>query len=161
MFTIQIHDEQLAKRLEKIAERENRPVEDVLKAMVAQYPAEPPTETVKSNKGRAVNPVRRKAFVKARQYWQAIGDTLKASMSDEELDEQFGAFDEEGIPRLKSELKSLEPPVGSLAYAAKIIREQGGVQTEGSLDVTKADDILNEEFADYLLDRLRGEDASK
>jgi hypothetical protein len=82
-------------------------------------------------------------------------------LTDEELDQQFGAFDEEGIPRLKSELKSLEPPVGSLAYAAKIIREMGGIETGGSLDATQADDILNNEFADYLLKRMRGEDDSE
>jgi hypothetical protein len=52
-----------------------------------------------------------------------VGDAAKAAMTDEELDERFGRFDEEGIPRLKSELKSLEPPVGSLASAAKITRE--------------------------------------
>jgi hypothetical protein len=62
---------------------------------------------------------------------------------------------------LKSELKSSEPPVGSLAYAAKIIREMGGIRTSSSLDVMKADDILNEEFADYLLKRMRGEDAAE
>ena len=58
-------------------------------------------------------------------------------------------------------MKSLEPLVGSLAYAAKIIREMGGIHTEGSLDVTKTDDILNEEFANYLLKRMSGEDAAE
>jgi hypothetical protein len=157
MLTIQIHDEELARQLQQIAEREKRPVEDILKTMVARYPAAP---TERPDNSDAVKRVRRKAYAKARLYWQSVGDTEKAAMTDEELDEQFGRFDEEGIPRLKSEMKSLEPPVGSLAYAAKIIRERGGIHTEGSLDVTKADDILNEEFADYLLKRMRGEDAA-
>ena len=161
MLTIQIHDEQLARQLQEIAKRENRPVEDVLKMLVAQYPTEPPAETARPDQSEAVKRVRRKAYAKARQYWQSVGDTAKAAMTDEELDEQFAVFDEEGVPRLKSELKSLEPPVGSLAYAAKIIREMGGIHTEGSLDVTKADDILNEEFADYLLKRMSGEDAAE
>jgi hypothetical protein len=78
-------------------------------------------------------------------------------LTDEELDEQFGAFDEEGIPRLKSELKSLEPPIGSLAYAAKMARE-ANIRVGNLIDATRADDILNEEFADYLLKRMRGED---
>jgi hypothetical protein len=161
MLTIQIHDEQLARQLQQIAERENRPVEDVLKSLVNQYPEAPPIETTRPDKSEAVKRVRRKAYSKARLYWKSVGDTAKAVMTDEELDEQFGVFDEEGIPRLKSELKSLEPPVGSLAYAAKVIREMGGIRTGGSLDVMKADDILNEEFADYLLKRMRGEDASE
>ena len=155
MLTIQIQDEQLAQRLRQIAERENRQVEDVLRTMVAQYPAVPPAEPVTD--AAALKRVRRKAYAKARRYWQSVGDTTKAALTDEQLDEQFGAFDEEGIPRLKSELQSLEPPVGSLAYAAKIIRETGGVETRGSLNVTEVDDILNNEFADYLLNGIRGE----
>lgn len=159
MLTIEVHDEELARQLRHIAERENRPVEDVLKTLVAHYPAEEATKAVKPNKSEGEKRIRRKAYAKARQYWQSIGDSAKAALSEEELDEQFGVFDEEGIPRLKSELKSLEPPIGSLAYAAKVVREIGGIQTNGSLDVSRTDDILAEEFADYLLKRKRGEDA--
>jgi len=159
MLTIQIHDEELARRLQQIAERENRPVEEVLKAMVARYPIEKPPvpEADKSDKGEMVRRIRRKAYAKARTYWQSVGDAAKAAMTDEELDEQFGMFDEEGIPRLKSELKSLDPPVGSLAYAAKIARE-ANIHTGNPIDASRADAILNEEFADYLLKRMRGED---
>jgi hypothetical protein len=152
-----IHDEQLAQQLQKIAERENRPVEDVLKAMVAQYPTEAP---IRNDRSEAVKRVRRKAYTKARQYWQSVNDSAKASLSDDALDEQFGRFDEEGIPRLKSELSSLEPPVGSLAYAAKIARE-ANIHTHNPVDASQADEILNTEFADYLLKRMRGEDAAE
>lgn len=158
MLTIQIQDEQLAQRLRQIAERENRPVEEVLKTLVEQYPGEVSSEPDVHEPSDTVKRVRRKAYAKARQYWHSVGDSAKTALTDEELDEQFGRFDEEGIPRLKSELKSLEPPVGSLAYAAKIIREMGRVETSGTLDVSKADDILNDEFADYLLKRMSGED---
>jgi hypothetical protein len=160
MLTIQIQDEQLARRLRQIAERENRPVEDVLKTLVDQYPGEAPDEQVEREASDVVKRVRRKAYTKARRYWQSVGDTAKAALTDKELDEQFGAFDEEGIPRLKSELKSLEPPVGSLAYAAKIARE-ANIRTGNPVDAARADDILNEEFADYLLNRMRGESDSE
>jgi hypothetical protein len=140
MLTIQVHDEQLARQLQEIAARENRPVEDVLRALVARYPAELPTEAAEPSNGNAED-IRRKAYAKARRYWHSIGDNEKVALSDDELDELFGAFDEEGIPRLKSELKSLEPPLGSLAYAAKVIREMGGIRAERSLNVTKADEI--------------------
>jgi hypothetical protein len=160
MFTIQIQDERLTRRLRQIAERENRPVEDVLKTLVNQYPGEISTEPDVHETNDVVKRVRRKAYAKARHYWQSVGDTTKAALTDEELDQQFGAFDEGGIPRLKSELKPLEPPVSSLAYAARIIQEMGGVETGGSLDAVQADDILNAEFADYLLKRMRGEDDS-
>ncbi|MEO8608321.1 MAG: hypothetical protein ABI690_10585 [Chloroflexota bacterium] len=155
-----IHDEQLAKELQKIAERERRPVEDVLKSMVAHYPAEAVENISKSEPSEAVKRVRRKAYAKARLYWQSVGDTAKAEMTDEKLDEQFGAFDEAGIPRLKSELKSLEPPPGSLAYAAKMAK-QSNLHTGNPNLASQAEDILNTEFADYLLRRTRGEDAAE
>lgn len=101
-----------------------------------------------------------KAYAKARRYWESVGDHEKAAMTDDELHEQFGVFDEEGIPRLKSELTTLQPPVGSLAYAAKMARE-ANIRVGNSLDVTKADEILNDEFPDYLLRRMRGEDAAE
>jgi hypothetical protein len=160
MLTIQIQDEQLARRLRQIAERENRPVEDVLKTLIDQYPGEAPDEQVEREASDVVKRVRRKAYAKARRFWQSVGDTSKAALTDEELDEQFGAFDEEGIPRLKSELKSLESPIGSLAYAAKIARE-ANIRTGNPVDAARADDILDEEFADYLLNRMRGESDSE
>jgi len=117
-------------------------------------------EQVELEMSNAVKQVRRKAYTKARGYWQSVGDTIKAALTDAELDEQFGAFDEEGIPRLKSELTSLQPPVGSLAYAAKLARE-ANIRTGNPVDAARADKILNEEFADYLLNRMRGESASE
>ncbi len=151
-----IHDEQLAKQLQQIAAKENRPVEDVLKSMVAQYPV----DTEKPDKSEAVKRVRRKAYAKARQYWQSVGDTAKAALTDEELDEQFGVFDEEGIPRLKSEMKTLEPPPGSLAYAAKIARENP--LHSGRPDLAeRADEILDEHFAEDVLKHRRGEDGAE
>jgi hypothetical protein len=159
MLTIHIHDEQLAQRLQQIVEREKRPVEDVLRTLVDKYPEVTPAEKSKPDKSEAVKRVRRKAYAKARQYWESVGDSAKAALTDDELDEQFGVFDEEGIPRLKSEMKSLEPPIGSLAYAAKIARE-ANIHTGNPAGGSDADDILNAEFADYLLKQRRGEDAA-
>lgn len=160
MLTIRIQDEQLAQRLRQIAERENRPVEEVLKTLVDQYPGEGSSEPAVSEPTDAVKRVRSTVYAKARHYWQSVGDIAKMALTDEELDEQFGRFDEEGIPRLKSELQSLEPPVGSLAYAAKIARE-ANIRTGNPVDAARADDILNEEFADYLLNRMKGENAAE
>jgi hypothetical protein len=161
MSTIEIHDEELASKLRQIAEREHRPVEDVLKSMVERYPVESPDDREKADERDELQEIRHKIYKQARTYWESAGDAEKAALSDAELDEQFAFFDEEGIPRVKSEVTSWEPPVGSLAYAAKIIREEGGIHTGGSLDVTRADEILNEEFADYLLNRMRRNDADE
>src|SRR5262245_28264809 len=142
-----IHDDLIARQLQQIAEKENRPVEDVLKSMIAQYPAESPIDEIRHEKSEAVKRVRRKAYAKARQYWQSVGDTAKSALTDEELDEQFGAFDEEGIPRLKSELKSLEPPPGSLAYAAKIAAKSKFRSGRPDL-ASRAEETLDEHFAE-------------
>ncbi len=160
MLTIQIHDEQLARALQQIAEQENRPVEDVLRELLAQYPGQRPAENSGSSEDDVVRHVRRKAYSKARLYWQSVGDAAKAALSDERLDAEFATFDEEGIPRLKSELVSLEPPAGSLAYAAKMARE-ANIHTGNPLDATLASDILNEEFSDYLHHQLRGPDGAQ
>jgi hypothetical protein len=175
MSVIEINDAQLVQRLQQIAEQENRPVEAVIKTMVEHYPVEAPpapqstrstepqpelsrAELSRTNEG--VRRVYEKAYAKARRYWESVGDHEKAALTDDDLHEQFGVFDEEGIPRLKSELTTLEPPVGSMAYAAKIARE-ANIRVGDSLDVTKADDILNEEFPDYLLRYTRGEDTTE
>lgn len=155
-----IRDEQLSKHIQQIAEREQRSVEDVLKTMVARYPAEPASDEPLYDPREAVRRVRRKAYAKAREYWASVGETAKAAMTDEELDEQFGAFDEEGIPRLKSELGSSEPPPGSLAYAAMISAR--GTFRSGKPDLARrSEEILEEYFADDLANRMRGEDASE
>jgi hypothetical protein len=160
MLTIQIQDEQLVRQLQEIARRENRPVEDVLKSLVSQYPAEASLGAAESVENDPVTRVRRRAYTKARQYWQSVGDTDKAGLTDEALDEQFGAFDEEGIPRLKSELKSPEPPAGSLAHAAQIA--EGSRLHSGKPDFARrSEDILDQHFAEDFSKRMRGEDAAK
>ncbi len=160
MLTIHIQDEQLARQLQAIAERENRPVEAVLKSMVSQYPVAPPSAATELDERDPVRRVRRKVYAKARQYWQSVGDTDKAALTDDELDDQFGAFDEEGIPRLTVELKSSEPPVGSLAYAAQVA--EGSHLHSGKPDLARrSEDILDQHFADDFSKRLRGEDAAE
>jgi hypothetical protein len=152
MFSLQIHDEQLAHQLQQIAERENRSIEAVLKTLVETY-------TVREDRAAVWRRVRGKAYIKARAYWESVGDTAKAALTDAELDEQFAFFDPDGIPRLKSEVDSLEPPVGSLAYAAKLARE-ANIRTGAIIDSGRTDEILNDEFADYLLDRMKDDDAT-
>jgi len=160
MFTIQIEDEQLARQLQEIAAQENRPVEEVLKSMVSNYPAKTGATATNADERDPVKRVRRKAYAKARQYWQSVGDADKAELTDEQLDELFGAFDEEGIPRLQSELESSEPPVGSLAYAAAVA--EGSRLHSGKPDLAQHDeDILDHHFADDLSERMRGEDAAE
>jgi hypothetical protein len=142
---IVIHDEGISQQLEQIAERERRPVEAVLKDLLAAYPISTPAP--RPSMDERVRQVRLKAYVKARLYWESVGDAARAALTDAELDEQFGAFDEQGIPRLKHELPADWPPVGSLAYAADMATT-ANLHTGKTVDARRADDILNAEFAD-------------
>ncbi|MDX2078858.1 MAG: hypothetical protein SFZ02_20660 [bacterium] len=165
-MTIEIHDADLIQKLQAIAQSENRPVEAVLKSMIHYYPHvtapavnDAPQTPVDDDYNERQDPDVRyiylRAYKEAREYWRAEGNMARANMTDMEMDEQFGAFDEDGIPRLKHELPSESPPpVGSLAYALKIIQEMGGVKGGELIDPEKIDDILREEFADYLIQRM-------
>ncbi|MDX1993731.1 MAG: hypothetical protein SF029_15185, partial [bacterium] len=74
MLTIQIQDEQLARQLQRMAERERCSIEDLLKAMAAQYrPGETPTPTL-SEQSAVVRRLRRSAYARARHYWESVGD---------------------------------------------------------------------------------------
>jgi hypothetical protein len=155
-----IHDEQLIHQLEQLAQQENRSVEDLLKSMVAHRNAAHATPTTKPERSDSVKQVRRKIYRLARREWKEMGDEEKAALTDEQLDEQFAYFDEEGIPRLKSEVTPSEPPVGSLAYAAKRAREFNFRSGRPDL-ASSSRDTLREHFADDLLKRMRDKNATE
>ncbi len=152
MANIEIHDEEFARWLQQRAENQNRSVEDFLKSQT-DYPRERVATTEKAEPSEGVRRVRQKIYAKARRYWQSVGDDTKASLSDEELDDQFQWFDEEGIPRLKSEVTDFEPQPGSGAYVARIAR-QANIRFGTTIDASQADDVLTGEFADHILPRV-------
>src|SRR5690349_12808309 len=110
-----IISQKLAERLQEIARRENRPVEDILESWVAHYtpvsagPADndievPPDITDEQQKATyraAIRQMRPKLYEKAREYWRKAGDVERLKLTDAELDQQFWTIDHEGIPRLK------------------------------------------------------------
>ena len=55
-----IHDEQLIRQLEQLAQQESRSVEDVLRSMVAQREATPSELPAQPERSEAVKQVRRK-----------------------------------------------------------------------------------------------------
>lgn len=145
MATLKIDDRVIAERLAAIARREGRSIEAVLASMIERYPQPPLSVTIDRRE------TQHKLYVLARDYWRAAGDP-RAELTDDALDQQFGGFDEQGIPLLRDERLS-EPPVGSMAYLATQIATHGGIATSDAFDPAQADDILNAEFADYLLKR--------
>jgi hypothetical protein len=158
MTDLIISDSQLAEQVRRLAERENRSIEDVLRAALAQYtaPSTPPLEAPEAQ----VRAYRQKLYAEARRYWQATSNAERLALSDAELDEQFWLFDAEGVPRLKVD-------EGTFAFeenwTARFVRlaQASNVHLGSSFDPADADDILNAEFADYLLDRMQQEHGSE
>ncbi|MBC8099994.1 MAG: hypothetical protein H7Y11_11175 [Armatimonadetes bacterium] len=72
-----IHDETTANPLQRIADQEQRPVEAVLKALLAQYPLQaiPLTPALHADADDVDARVRQmylRAYTKARRYWQSV-----------------------------------------------------------------------------------------
>lgn len=149
-----LHDEQLVRQLQAIAEREKRPIEDVLKSLLAQY-STPSIESDDTIASEAVRHVRRKAYAEARRYWEKVGDTQRLQLTDEELDAQFWLFDGDGIPRLKSDQGKVQLPENSLHTLAEEAA-RASIQFKKVDYTADYDEILNAEFADYLQRRMQG-----
>ncbi len=150
-MSIIITDPELIEFLQEQAKTQNITIENIIRKALLE--TDNPPAYIPSPKDEDVRDIYLKAYAKARIYWQSVGDIEKASMTDDVLDEQFGAFDENGIPRLKNEL-SEEPPIGSLAYAGKMA-QQANIHTHATFDASKSDDILDEEFADEILKHMK------
>lgn len=110
MATIAIREHD-AERLNQIAQRENRSVEDVVAQLIDGYVAQHGT-------GEA-SPVRSgyltRLYAQARAYWRETNDADRLALSDEQLDEQFWCIDPEGIPRLKSDQNHVAVPADGLS----------------------------------------------
>lgn len=144
---------EIIRKLEEYARLENRTPLEVLDAIVERYTPQPPPAPVDPvRQAEELRQVRRRLYDRARRYWQEHDDP-RASMTNAELDEQFWLFDYEGVPRLKSEQATLDLPPSSLDIILEDAEniDLGIIET----DITeRSRDILNTEFADYLLNRM-------
>jgi hypothetical protein len=109
-----IISEQLAERLQRLAARQQRPIDAILEEMMARYEddlADAPADVHdKAAYVEALREVRPKLYAIAREYWQKVGDKERLALTDEQLDEQFWLIDPDGVPRLKSEQGSIQLP---------------------------------------------------
>lgn len=94
--------EGLARRLQHLAQQQNRTVEELLSEVASQQEKQADPELVRQ--------FRAKLYRMARDYWQQVGDTARLALTDTELDEQFWLIDHEGIPRLKADMGQVELP---------------------------------------------------
>jgi hypothetical protein len=120
-----IDNEDLIRELGEIADQESMSIEEALSALFEQYrrthsDAQPIDGEVRARKLRLA------IYEQARRYWRKAGDATCATLTDAEMDEQFMMFDEEGIPRLKSEGVQEHP---------HSLRRPGQSAREAALDV--------------------------
>ncbi len=94
-------------------------------------------------------------YAKAREYWRRAGDMQKANLTDAKINMQFGAFDQDRIPRMKYELVS-NVPEGSLAHAIQNLNDLDDDDDDIDMfvDTSALDDILRDEFGDYIYRRM-------
>lgn len=149
-----IHDEQVIRQLQKLADDEKRPVEAVLKSLLQGYSADHAADiSTTLDKDDALRQYRVKMYAKARHYWQSVGDSARLALTDTDLDEQFWLFDTDGIPRLKSDQDTVEIPDNAMARLAKSATST--TFRSGQPDLAeRADEIMDDEFADDLLSHL-------
>ena len=89
-------------KVREIAEREHRQPEEILATMLHDYETSQ-QEAKLTEVDEEIRAFRRKMYAKARDYWRKAGDEERLKLSDGALDEQFWLFDNDGIPRLKSD----------------------------------------------------------
>lgn len=160
MAEITISDE-LARRLRDLAQRQNRTVEEFLADVVEQVTPPAPQRPARIEDDpryqAAQKKLRPRYYERARRYWAEVGDNERLGLTDEQLDEQFWLFDQDGIPRLKSDQGKVAiapDPLLEMAKDAWEAAQSGQESAQPTQPDTQADDIrhiLNTEFVDYLL----------
>lgn len=120
----------LAERLYEIAQRENRPVESVVKSLIESYtPTSPPEEETPFE--MALHQLRPRLYQQARDYWRKTGNTDRLSLSDHDLDEQFWLIDNKGIPRLKADQGQVDLPPTPLESVAGLFDDDDHTLSDG------------------------------
>ncbi|MBX3082078.1 MAG: hypothetical protein KF716_10630 [Anaerolineae bacterium] len=151
----------LIEQLEETARRENRSVESLIASLLSERTHSLPPQLSQAN---AVEVERREAILKAdrlrmyaraRTYW-AKENNPRQHMTDDELEEQFWLFDQNGIPRLKSEQGTINVPESPLQSILDSVSNNPEVWSFGKANLTpeRMREIMKTEFVDHLLARM-------
>jgi hypothetical protein len=154
MDGLTIQNETVIRRLREIAEQQQRSIEEVLLGFIDQFQetnSETPTPTPANDR---VRQLRLKGYARARRYWQQVGDTERAALTDEELDERFWMFDEEDIPRLKGDDARPNALMRLLELSQRSPIDLGDEDVSSDMYETLQDD-----YADYLLRRMEEQES--
>ena len=93
------------------------------------------------------------AYQRAREAWQKSGENDRASLTDDQLDDQFWLFDPDGFPRLKTEQNNVELPENSLYRAGQALAMAGFHSGQSDISA-RSREILETDFTDHLIERL-------
>jgi hypothetical protein len=97
--------------------------------------------------------LRPKLYQMAREYWGEVGDAERLALTDEELDKQFWLFDNDGIPRLKSDQGKVELLPNPLLQMAEAAHKHG--YRSGKRDLSeRSREILRTEYPRHLKARM-------
>jgi hypothetical protein len=147
-----IHDEELVRQLQALAEQQQRPVEEVLRSFL-----NPNNETsTHANIDEKIGLLKAKLYGRARSYWRENGNLQRAELSDKTLDREFWGFDTNGVPYLNIDIDEAKPPHNpllNLAFALTSRRKELTFSERGI--IRRSREILNSEFADYILNRSK------
>ncbi len=157
MPQIVIDNQSLAQQLNNIARRENKSVEEIISNLLKRYQSTDQQDDNQFDPDELVRRVQLAAYERAREYWKKVGDEDRLALTDKELDEQFWLFDPNGVPRLKSEMDRVTIPDDSLYRLGEAL-DRAGFRSGRSDIASRSREILHDEFADYLLDRMNGQE---
>jgi hypothetical protein len=109
-----IHDEKIANRVRGIAEREQRPIEQVVEEMVTRYESDVEKAEPVSD---SMNRVHALVYRTAREYWENEGNTERLKLTLEQVVEKVAFFAEDGKPLFYDEVspEELNTSLGHLA----------------------------------------------
>lgn len=150
---------ELAEKLEEIARREQRSVEGLLEAWVREH-----QESGEPGRGAArqqeslLRQDRLRIYERARRYWKNAGNAQRATLTDEQLDGMFWAFDHDGVPRLKTEQATISVAPNPLKKISRAALDSGE-RSERSDISEHFDDFLDAMMSQEMLRRQTGSDA--
>jgi len=142
----------LVQRLQQIAQREHRRLDEIVENLLNWYDPTVTSKTVLEDERRQD---RLRIYERVRSHWRHAGDP-RQYLSNEDLDEQFWVIDPDGVPRLKDEQSNIELPTDPLLQMLEMAESDLTVQWQSMSSTESTKEILNREYTDHLLARLNG-----
>lgn len=147
----------LVERIQAIARREERPVDEVIEAMLARYSVPEEVHSTPSDLTEVTSRLRQdrlRLYERARRYWRSTNNE-RQHLTDAQLDEQFWLFDNEGVPRLKTEQGMIQLSPDPLRTMIAVMDSNPAIAWRGETDSSeRAKEVFNTAYTDYLLARM-------